>query len=106
MDRNRILFIGLQCGNNIVNELDAYGYNTFAINTSELDLKTIDMENKFKIPGATGCARNRRKALGYLRSNYNRIFNTIANKFEEQDIVYMVFSLGGGAQARRVRRLD
>lgn len=36
MDRNRILFIGVgQCGNNIVNELDAYGYNTFAINTSD-----------------------------------------------------------------------
>lgn len=97
MNSNRILFIGIgQCGNNIVNEFDARGYHTFAINTSDLDLKAIDIENKYRIPGATGCARDRKKALGYLRQNYNKIFNTIANKFSEQDMIYLVFSLGGG----------
>lgn len=97
MNSNRLLFIGIgQCGNNIVSEFDARGYHTFAINTSDLDLKAIDIENKYRIPGATGCARDRKKALGYLRQNYNKIFNTIANKFSEQDMIYIVFSLGGG----------
>lgn len=97
MDSSRFLFIGVgQCGNNIVNELDTLGYNTFAINTSEMDLRVINVENKYRIPGATGCARDRKKALGYLKHNYNKIFATIANKFKEQDIIYIVFSLGGG----------
>lgn len=97
MNSNRLLFIGIgQCGNNIVNEFESKGYNTFAINTSELDLKTVNVANKFRIPGALGCARDRKKALSYLSKNYNKIFNEISNKFEEQDIIYLVFSLGGG----------
>lgn len=97
MNNNRILFIGIgQCGNNIVSEFETRGYNTVAINTSELDLKTVDVENKYKIPGASGCARDRKKALSFLKQSYNKIITTIENKFSEQDMVYLVFSLGGG----------
>lgn len=97
MNSERLLFVGVgQCGNNIVSELESKGYKTFAINTSDLDLKTVDVSNKYAIPGASGCARDRKKAIGYLKSNYNKIVKEIENKFDDQDIVYIVFSLGGG----------
>lgn len=43
-----------QAGNNIISDFENRGYNTFAINTSEIDLKAVDVETKFKVPGASG----------------------------------------------------
>ena len=72
MLKNKILFVGIgQCGNNIVSDFEAKGYSAFAINTSELDLKSVTVEHKFIIPGASGCARDRNKALKFLSRNYN-----------------------------------
>lgn len=97
MDINKILLIGVgQCGNNIINEFESIGYNTLAINTSELDLETVSVEHQFIIPGAQGCAKNRGKAKRYLSKSYNKIISTIESKFNSQEIVFVAFSLGGG----------
>lgn len=92
-----LLMIGIgQCGNNIVCDFESHGYNTLAINTSELDLSSLPVEHKFVVPGAMGCAKDRKRAISYLGRCYNKIFGMINNQFEKQRIVFTVISLGGG----------
>lgn len=96
MIKNRVLFIGVgQSGGNIASELDKRGYLTTYINTSNVDLHTIKSPYKYHVPGATGCNKDRRKALEFAENYYNQMADYIDERFT-QDIVMFCFSLGGG----------
>lgn len=95
--KERILFVGIgQGGSNIVNLFKGENYLTFFLNTSGEDLQLIDSEFKYHIPGGRGCNKDREKALEFAKGYYEQITNTIENNFPSQDIVYLVFTLGGG----------
>lgn len=95
--KKRILFVGIgQGGSNIVNLFQNKGYLTFYLNTSNDDLSLIDSEFKYHVPGGRGCNKDRNKALKYAKNYYEEMTNTINDNFPTQDIVYLVFTLGGG----------
>lgn len=95
--KERLLFVCVgQAGSNIGQMFEGKGYNCLFINTSNDDLETIQGKHKYHIPAATGCNKDRQKALLYARDYYDAIVNTIDKKFPLQDMVYFIFSLGGG----------
>lgn len=99
MLRDRVLFVGIgQCGNNLTKELETLGYNTFYINTSYDDLKPLKTDDNriYHIPNAKGCAKDREKATSYAVGYYEDILNLIDTKFPTFDIVYFIYSTGGG----------
>lgn len=94
-----ILFIGVgQAGSNIANELRLKGFQTFYINSTNDDVALLDIPDnlKFHIPGATGCGRNRAKALSYTRDHFETIDGIIMTKFPMFKHIYFTFSTGGG----------
>lgn len=95
--KERIVVVGFgQCGGNITQEFDRLGFNTFYINTSYDDLKTIESDNKFHIPGAYGSSKNRLKGLEYVKKNCNKITDAIVSTYPTADIFLFNFSLAGG----------
>jgi hypothetical protein len=97
--QERLIFVGLgQAGNNIVREFENLGYNAYYINTSTEDLEQIDtdMSLKYNIPNSGGCAKDRKLAQQYTAKYYNQMMNLIDNKYPTSDIVFVVYSLGGG----------
>jgi hypothetical protein len=100
--RERILMVGIgQCGGNIVNEFFKMNknYSTMAINTSNVDLSTINASLKYHIPTAQGCAKDINKAVRYAKDYYNDICNVVEDNFASQDIIFVVFGMGGGTGA-------
>lgn len=95
--KERILFecVG-QAGGNIGRLFEENGYNCMFINASNDDLLTINAKNKYHIPGGMGCNKDRQKALRYAKDYYNTMIDVIDSKFPLQDIVFFIFSLGGG----------
>lgn len=99
MAKQDILFIGIgQCGSNIAFELKKRGYQTFYINTTNEDVQLLDIPDnlKYHIPSATGCGRNREKALNYTKAHFNDIDIIINTKFPMLKHIYICFSTGGG----------
>lgn len=97
--KERILFecVG-QAGGNIGQLLLDRGYICHFINSSLDDLNAIDVKDnyKFHIPNAQGCSKDRKKAMRFAKEYYPLMMDTINRRFAMQDIVYFVFSLGGG----------
>lgn len=94
-----VLFIGIgQAGSNIAFELKKRGFQTFYINSTNDDVNLLDISDnlKYHIPGATGCGRNRSKALNYTREHFYDIDNLIMTKFPMFKHIYICFSTGGG----------
>ncbi|WP_455090150.1 hypothetical protein [Peptoanaerobacter stomatis] len=94
-----VLFIGIgQAGSNLAYEMKQRGFQTFYINSTndDVDLLDIDDNLKYHIPGATGCGRNRAKALNYTKEHFNNIDNIIMTKFPMFKHIYICFSTGGG----------
>jgi hypothetical protein len=98
--KERILFVCVgQAGGNIGQLFNEKGYLTHFVNTSYEDLKSLSNvkeQFKFHIPSAQGCNKDRKKALFYAKDYYANITNTIDSMFPTQDIIFFVFSLGGG----------
>ncbi|HSH50208.1 MAG TPA: hypothetical protein VK982_00640 [Bacteroidales bacterium] len=96
--KERLLFVCVgQGGGNIGQLFEAKGYNCYFINTSYDDLVTIEAKHKYHIPGGNGCNKNRQKALQYAKDYYDNMINLIDEKFPMQDIVYFIYTLGGGS---------
>ena len=94
--KSSIGFVGIgQCGGNIVEQFEGE-YNAFYINTSLEDLQTLKSNNYYHIKEANGSNHNRNKAINYMKNHYKDIVENILNKFNENEIIYLVFSTGGG----------
>lgn len=99
MLKERIVFVGVgQCGNNIVREFEELGFNAFYINTSSEDLQQIDTDIslKYSVPNSGGCAKDRALAQNYTGKYFNEMMGTIDSRFPTSDVVFVVYSLGGG----------
>lgn len=95
--KERILFIPVgQGGGNVGQILEQMGYNCLFINTSYDDLKTIEAKHKFHIAGTFGCNRDRKKALKYVKESHETISQVIEKRFPQQDLIYFIFTGGGG----------
>lgn len=100
MIKERCLFVGIgQAGNNLVSSILKVDkrFNGLFINTSYHDMEQLDnVTNMYAIPSARGCARDRKKAQSYAKAYYQTIVDKIINDYVMCDMVYFVFSTGGG----------
>lgn len=95
--KERVGFIGIgQAGGNIVDLFYDKGYKVLNINTSPEDLKLVKSQNKILVPNANGCNHDREKSKSYVKSHHEIIIKTCRNIFKDSDILYTVFSTGGG----------
>lgn len=95
--RGRVGFIGLgQAGGNITDLLFKKGYKSVVINTSREDLEVLSVEDKYLIPGAEGCCHDRGMSVEYAKDYYTEIIEKIGGVMSEVDIIFTVFSAGGG----------
>lgn len=94
----KIGFIGLgQCGSNIAEIAEIYGYRTAICNTSPEDLESIQLvKNKVLLGSNGGAGKDRKMAKKDAKDNYRLIVDLIEDKFDEIDMIYFVFSAGGG----------
>lgn len=97
--KERILFecVG-QAGGNIGQLLAGKGFICHFTNASNEDLNTLIVNEgyKYHIPNAKGCNKDRQKAMHLAKEHYQHIINAIDLGFPRQDIVFFIFSLGGG----------
>lgn len=95
--KERVGFIGIgQAGGNITSGFNNLGYSCIAINSSKEDLAVVDIENKLLIPNANGCNHDRDKSKVYIKRFYKEVIDVCKNIFKDVDVVYTVYSAGGG----------
>lgn len=98
--KEKLLFVGIgQCGNNIVDGLLSSDkqYKGLLMNTSKNDIAALsNREKAYLVPNASGCAKNRKLAVKYMKDNYTTMIDYINDKYEQQSIVYIIFSMAGG----------
>lgn len=95
--KERVGFIGIgQAGGNIVSLFAKEGYTCLAINTSKEDLKVTDVDKKLLLPNAEGCHHDREKSKAYIKNFYKDIVDITKETFKDTDLIYTVFSSGGG----------
>lgn len=95
-----ILFLGIgQGGSNIAYEMQNRGFTSCYINTTIGDIKDLNINRRFiyHIPGATGCARDRIKALDYAKEYFNTIDTWLNTDFSVFENIYICFATGGGS---------
>lgn len=106
MARNMMMgnvgFIGIgEGGCNIVNKFEHLGYKkVFYINSAIKDLNSLDTEDPttttFHIDNEVGCARDRDKAKGLVKRDYDIILSSVQKKMSNLKVIFVVFSMGGG----------
>jgi len=97
--KESIVVIGIgQCGSNLAYEFHQKGYTTFYINTSESDLDSIKVNNRFKyhIPASKGCAKDQTLALSYAKDYYGNMMNIIDHNFPFHNHIMFTCSAAGG----------
>lgn len=96
----KIGFLGIgACGNNICEIADQNGYNACIMNTSPEDLGSISGildTSKLLIGTNGGCGKNRKLAQEDVKNSYKNIINFVKDKFSNCNLIYVVFSTGGG----------
>lgn len=96
--KNKVGFLGIgAAGSNICEIAELYGYRTSVINTSPEDLAAIQLiQNKLLVGKQGGAGKDRRIAKGEVKGNFQEIAEFVADKFKEIELIYVVFSTGGG----------
>jgi cell division GTPase FtsZ len=94
-DKVGFICIG-QAGGNIGQLFEQRGYNCLFLNTSTEDLKTLNTKYRFHIPEGEGCNHSREKAVELTKKHYHKIIDEVLDKLFYQDLIYLIFSTGGG----------
>lgn len=91
-------FIGIgAAGNNIVDELSRLGMHTAALNFSSRDLEALEHTiNTFKIIGHEGVGHSRETAISLISNHYDAPVNFIKQNFASTNVLFFIFSTGGG----------
>lgn len=100
--KDRILFIAVgQGGGNITRSLEKLGYASLYINSSSDDLGTIttDYKNKYHLSGTEGCSKNISSGKVLLKTHGSGIVQFIESRYPSKDILFVVFTGGGGTGA-------
>ena len=94
----KVGFVGIgQAGSNVAEIAELYGYRTAVCNTSPEDLDAIQLiKNKVLLGTNGGAGKDRKMAKKDAKLNYDQIVNLIKDKFDGIDMIYFVFSTGGG----------
>lgn len=101
--KNKVIFVGVgQCGCNLAAEMYDRGYKAIFVNTSDLDLHGLRVDDKYvvKIEDSDGCSGNRNKAKELFATNGAKIMSDIDGKIKElgnAEYVYFSYSEGGGS---------
>lgn len=98
MDKNKVSWIGLgQGGSNIVLEAERrYNYNCMYLNTSKEDLASLNgVKYPIHIPNGIGAAKDRKAVIKLMSESIDEVVTKI-NNLVTGDIVFVVFSTGGG----------
>lgn len=95
---NKVGFVGVgAAGGNICDVAAASGYVTAAINTSQEDLDSLKVvQNKLRVGSNGGAGKDRKIAKDDLKQDHKKIINFVKEKFRSNEMVYVVFSAGGG----------
>jgi len=100
--RLKISVIGLgQCGGNLAVEFAKRGYESFALNTSFSDLKSLEeLPKEFRLhvglDGRSGAGRDLNLGKQSLLSNRDRILSVLSEPAKSSDLFLMVAGMGGG----------
>jgi cell division GTPase FtsZ len=95
--KDKIGFVCIgQAGGNIGTLLEREGFDCVFINSSTEDLKYLDTKFRYHIPGGEGCNHDRDKAIKLVKENYRGILQEIFDKLPKKEILFFVFSTGGG----------
>jgi cell division GTPase FtsZ len=94
-DKVGFICIG-QAGGNIGQLFEQRGYNCLFLNTSTEDLKTLNTKYRFHIPEGEGCNHSREKAIELIKKHYHKVIDEVLDKLFHQDLIYLIFSTGGG----------
>lgn len=95
--KSKIGFVCIgQAGGNIGNILEQRGFNCLFVNSSEEDLKTLNVKYRYHIPEGEGCNHDREKAISLIKKHYKKIVEQVNDKLYHQNLIYLVFSAGGG----------
>lgn len=98
MKASEILFIGIgQGGNNLISDLYQSNprINTFYINTTEDDVKGMDVKHKHIFTGGQGTAKDRDVAKEYANGEIRAVADK-TNAFKDIKYVFLAFTMGGG----------
>lgn len=96
--KNKIGFLGVgAAGSNVCDIAELYGYRTSVINTSPEDLEAVQIvQNKLLVGNQGGAGKDRRLAKGEVKGHFEDITRFAADKFKDTEMIYVVFSSGGG----------
>jgi cell division GTPase FtsZ len=97
--QSKIGFIGIgQCGSNIAQLFEQLNYTCLCVNSSEKDFKPLQTKYNYCTPNTDGCNHDRRKAIQILQqnNNYKKIILEIKDKLFDKEILFFIFSTGGG----------
>lgn len=95
--QNKIGFVGVgQCGSNIAQLFEHLNYTCVCINSSEKDFKPLNTKYNYCTPKTDGCNHDRKKAITILQKYYKNILKEIIDKLYDKELIYFIFSTGGG----------
>lgn len=96
----QLMIIGMgQCGGNICDVAESFGFATMAINSYQGDLDSLKrVPDRIHLKGHNGAGKNRENGKDALKENIEPIINSIANKANQPHIkaVMVAFSADGG----------
>lgn len=83
-------------GGNIADEAYKMGYLTGAINFSQKDLDSINVNFKMRLPASEGVGRNRDLAIKLMQDHWKIAVDFIKQNFAYSDVIIVTFSTSGG----------
>lgn len=93
-------FIGFgQAGGSFVQQAKTFGYPVLAVNTATIDLETLHAlspDEKVHIPGYEGAGKDREVGEEAFVNHREMIIRRMDELFRECQVLFPVFSLGGG----------
>lgn len=93
-------FIGVgHAGGLFVSDAKLKGYEVLAINSAEVDLKSLfnfSDEDKIHLTGFQGAGKNREVGKNAFSTHQEKVVDKIKQKFMKCQVIFPVFSLGGG----------
>lgn len=100
MLKSNVGFVGVgQCGNNIASIMERkYEYYALMVNTSKEDLEAVRPLHSFHLDGGKGLAKEPEKVMNLLKKNdnVNKLGEALSKHMREFEIVFVIFSSGGG----------
>lgn len=93
-----IAFIGIGgAGGNLIDLAVEYGFHGGAINFSQGDLNSLtNVKYKLKLIGSDGAGHDRQLAIELMSQHYETVLNFIKDNFNNESIIFIPFSCGGG----------